>query len=436
MPMSEEFKQALFPHLKKIADYYRTPFHILFEKGIVDTGIGLNHAFRDIYGFQEFFAVKANSNPRILDIMCYPELDFGFDCSSSPELSRARKALGKAGITNYEDYIIFTSNNTDYHEFHKASKGRGCIINLDDITLIDKLLYGMPELICFRYNPGDKRQGGGHIFGNPSDQKYGIAHWQIVDACKLAMEKGAKRFGLHTMVVSNELNHEYMIETVAMLCEVAEEIKSKLGIQFEFFNMGGGIGIPYRPWEKQVDIIQMAERIKEVLDTFKQKNGYLPKLYMESGRYITGPQGVLVTTVINQKHIYKEYVGVDASMPCNPRPGMYGPDSNDVYHHITVLGKENDPISGKADVVGSLCENCDKFAVDRELPKIEVGDIFIIEDTGAHAIEMGSKYNGRFPCKQLLLRRDGSVQLIRREDTEEDYDRPYNDFESNILIFE
>ncbi|MFH2092537.1 MAG: diaminopimelate decarboxylase, partial [Pseudomonadota bacterium] len=269
--------------------------------------------------------------------------------------------------------------------------------------------------ICFRYNPGSRREGN-TIIGNPVEAKYGVSHDQIIDAYTQCVDLGIKRFGIHTMLASNELNYEYMVETARMLLRIIKEINDKLNITFEFINIGGGLGIPYRPDAKPFDLDAMATQITALFNTFKDQNGWVPRLYMESGRYITGPHGVLVTQVINHKQIYRDYVGVDASMSSLMRPGMY-----DAYHHIHILDKENETTLKTVDVVGALCENNDKFAVQRQLPQTREGDILIIHDTGAHGHAMGFNYNGHLRPKELMLREDGRVELIRRAETMEDY---------------
>ena len=273
----------------------------------------------------------------------------------------------------------------------------------------------MPEVICFRYNPGPRRTGNS-IIGKPEEAKYGVSHTQIADAYAQARAKGAKRFGLHTMLASNELNHTYMVQTTEMLLEMVERIGSELGIRFEFINMGGGLGIPYRPEDAPFDLQAMGEGISDLIHAFEKRNGYQPKLYMESGRYMTGPHGVLVVKAINRKEIYRTYIGVDASMSSLMRPAMYG-----AYHHIDVYGKDGQTPAETVDVVGSLCENNDKFAIQRPLPPIEDGDLLIIQDTGAHGHAMGFNYNGNLRPKELLLRSDGQVELIRRAETVTDY---------------
>lgn len=406
MPMSEAFQNRLFPILNSVAGHFGTPFHIYDETGIRETGQMMISAFSGIKGFREYFAVKALPNPTILEIM--KDMGFGFDCSSVAELILSR-GTGAGG----ED-IMFTSNNTSAEEFRSAAEDGGCILNLDDITLIPKVPE-MPELICFRYNPGPRCLGNA-IIGNPEESKYGITFEQAPDAYRQARERGAKRFGLHTMVVSNELNHAYHIQTARMVLELAEAVTEKTGIEFEFVNMGGGIGIPYRPEEKPFDLLAEGAEMTELFRQFKERNSYAPRLYLESGRYMTGPHGVLVTTAINRKNIYRTYIGVDACMSALMRPGMYG-----AYHHISVPGKDSEPKMCCADVVGALCENNDKFAVQRELPDIADRDILVIHDTGAHGHAMGFNYNGRLRPKELLLRTDGSVSLIRREETVSDY---------------
>ena len=372
MPISTEFADRLIPMLRAVADHYGTPFHIYDEKGIRDTGRALVNAFAGIDGFREYFAVKALPNPRIMAIMA--DMGFGFDCSSIPELHLAR------GVGAVGEAIVFTSNNTSWEEFDAAAGSGGCILNLDDISLIDKVPR-MPELISFRYNPGPGRTGNS-IIGNPVEAKYGVPSDQIVAAYRSAKSLGARRFGLHTMLVSNELDHSYMVETAQMLLDVTEELSAELGLTLEFINIGGGLGIPYRPGEKPLDIETMAAEITTLFQQFETRNGYVPNLHMESGRYMTGPHGVLVTRAINRKDIYRTYIGVDACMSALMRPGMYG-----AYHHISVFGKEGEEET--VDVVGSLCENNDKFAIQRPLPRIEDGDLLCIQDAGAHGHAMG-----------------------------------------------
>lgn len=406
MPMSQAFKDRLFPHLPAIVSHYGTPFHIYDEIGIRETGRRLQAAFADIPVFREYYAVKALPNPAILAIM--QDMGFGFDCSSITELMLARQL----GATP-ED-IMFTSNNTSPEDFAAAASEGGCILNLDDINLIDKVPE-MPELICFRYNPG-RRRTGNDIIGKPEEAKYGVSHEQIIEAYRQVQAKGAKRFGLHTMLASNELHYSYMVQTAAMLLELVETIGKELGIRFEFINIGGGLGIPYLPEHDPLNIEAMGEEITALFVDFQDRFGYCPALYMESGRYMTGPHGALVVQAINRKDIYRTYIGVDACMSALMRPALYG-----AYHHIEVLGKENSAGTEVVDVVGSLCENNDKFAVQRQLPKIVDGDILIIQDSGAHGHAMGFNYNGKMRPQELLLWQEGKVRLIRREERPEDY---------------
>ncbi len=407
MPMSDGFKKRLFPKVNEIAEHFGTPFHIYDETGIRETGEALKQAFSGIEGFQEFYAVKALPNPKILELM--KDMGFGFDCSSIPELIMSRQVGATA------DDIMFTSNNTTPHEFAAALGEGGCVLNLDDLSLIDKVPAPFPELICFRYNPGPRRTGN-IIIGNPVEAKYGVTHDQVIAAYRKAKEKGATRFGLHTMVASNELDYTYMVETARMVLEIVELVEYELDIRFEFVNIGGGFGIPYKPEDVPLDIETMSKDITVLFNAFREKHGYAPKMYMESGRYMTGPHGCLITTAINSKDIYRKYIGVDACMSSLMRPALY-----EAYHHIDVVGKENTEKTETYDVAGSLCENNDKFAVQRQLPPIEDGDLIAIHDSGAHGHAMGFQYNGRLRPKELLLRADGTVELIRREETNEDY---------------
>ena len=406
MPMSREFADRLFPVLDRIADHYGTPFHIYDEAGIRETGRAVSEAFSGIDGFREYYAVKALPNPRILEIM--GDMGYGYDCSSVTELMLARRVGGRG------DDIMFTSNNTSREEFELAAADGGCILNLDDISLIPKVPE-FPELICFRYNPGPRRTGNA-IIGNPVEAKYGVSHDQILDAYRQARERGAKRFGLHTMLASNERDYTYMVETTRMLLEMAAWIGGELGIRFEFLNIGGGLGIPYRPGDTPLNLEALGREVVALFRDFGKEHGYAPALYMESGRYMTGPHGVLVATAINRKEIYRTYVGLDACMSALMRPGMYG-----AYHHIEVPARAGGEEFEVVDVVGSLCENNDKFAIQRELPRIQDGDRVVVQDTGAHGHAMGFTYNGKLRPKELLLRNDGAVELIRREETPEDY---------------
>ena len=422
MPMSPSYAERLEPVLPKIAAEFGTPFHIYDEAGIVENGRRLNELFAGIPGFREYYAVKALPNLRILELV-FNELGFGFDCSAVAELQMARQVGAKPAD------IMFSSNNTSPGEYAEALAHGGCILNLDDITFIDKVP-AMPELICFRYNPGSRREGN-TIIGKPEEAKYGVRHDQVVEAYRRARDAGAKRFGLHTMVISNERNHEYMVATIEMLFDVMRDVTEELGIQFEFINIGGGIGIPYRPEDNAFDLEALASKATGLFEKFGESEGYQPRLLMECGRYITGPYGVLVTQVLNVMSKYRDYVGVDACMSSLMRPGMY-----DAYHHITAVGQDGRPkrgVSGLVDVVGSLCENNDKFAQQRPLPAVEDGDLLMIHDTGAHGLAMGFQYNGRLRPKELLLRRDGTVELIRRAETIDDYLRTQTNFEPKVL---
>jgi len=392
----------------EVMDKYPTPFHIYDEKGIRENAARLKKAFKD-FEFKEFFAVKCLPNPFILKIM--KDEGFGLDCSSLPELLLAEKV----GITG--ENIMFSSNDTPAEEFVKA-KELGAIINLDDISHIEMLekTAGIPELICFRYNPGPARTGN-VIIGDPKEAKYGFTKEQLFEGYKIMKEKGVNRFGLHTMVVSNELDSSSFVETAKMLFELVVEVNKKLGIRIEFVNFGGGVGIPYKPTDRPVDINYVARELKKLYDEIIAANGLAPvKIFTEYGRNMTGPYGYLVARVRHLKHIYKDYVGLDASMANLMRPAIYG-----AYHHITVLGKEDKEEDHKYDVTGSLCENNDKFAIDRMLPLVEVGDILVIHDTGAHGHAMGFNYNGKLRSSELLLRGDGSVVEIRRAETTDDY---------------
>jgi len=405
MPMSKAFENRLYPRLKEIVEYFGTPFHIYDEAGIRETGHRLKQCFGSIPGFREYYAVKALPNPAILAIIA--DMGFGFDCSSLAELVLSRRVGGSG-----ED-LMFTSNNTTRQEFSMAMADGGSILNLDDISLVDKLP-AMPDLICFRYNPGERRSGNA-IIGTPVEAKYGVSHEQLIEAYRTAQDRGARRFGLHTMLASNERDHTYMVQTAAMLLEQVERIATVLDVRFEFINIGGGLGIPYRPADAPLDLEAMARAITAAFNAFSLRNGYMPRLYMESGRFMTGPHGALVATAINRKEIYRTYVGLDACMSALMRPGIYN-----AYHHVTVPGKAMDATQ-VVDVVGSLCENNDKFAIQRPLPPIAEGDPVVIHDTGAHGHAMGFNYNGKLRPKELLLKLDGTVELIRREERLEDY---------------
>ncbi|MDO8576874.1 MAG: diaminopimelate decarboxylase [Candidatus Daviesbacteria bacterium] len=402
LPFSESF-------IEEIIKKYPTPFHIYDETGIRENAKRFYKAFSWVDNFKNYFAVKALPNPHILKIL--KEESMGVDCSSLPELVLAEKV----GFKGKE--IMFSSNDTPPNEFKKA-KELGAIINLDDITHIKMLeqVAGIPEIICFRYNPGPLRKGNRFI-GNPAEAKYGLTKDQLFEGYKIMRDKGVKRFGLHTMVVSNELDVNALVETVAMLFDLIVEISKTLEIKFEFVNLGGGIGIPMKPDEKAVDLEDLSGKIKKLYQEKIAKNGLIPlRIVMECGRMVTGPYGYLVTTVIHEKHTYKEYIGVDACMANLMRPALYG-----AYHHETVLGKEDKPKTYTYDVTGSLCENNDKFAIDRKLPKVEIGDILVIHDSGAHGHAMGFNYNGKLRSAELLLQLGGKVKQIRRAETIDDY---------------
>ncbi|WP_371371738.1 diaminopimelate decarboxylase [Sporomusa aerivorans] len=396
--------------LVDVIKQFPTPFHIYDERAIRQNVRKLTQAFSWAPEFKEYFAVKATPNPHILKIL--REEGLGADCSSLPELLLAEK-VGMKG-----EEIILTSNDTPAIEFKKARE-LGAIINLDDISHIDYLEKhaGIPEMISFRYNPGPLREGGNSIIGNPEESKYGLTRKQLLDAYRIMQARGVKRFGIHTMVISNELDPNYFIETANMMFDLIIEIKRTLDIQIEFVNFGGGIGIPYRPEQEPVDITVISQGIKKAYESKIVANGLAPlKIAMECGRVITGPYGYLVSTVLHKKEIYKNYVGLDACMANLMRPALYG-----AYHHITVLGKEDWPLGYIYDVTGSLCENNDKFAVNRKLPMLDIGDVVVIHDAGAHGHAMGFNYNGKLRSAELMLKPDGSVELIRRAETIEDY---------------
>jgi diaminopimelate decarboxylase len=395
--------------IREIAEKYPTPFHIYDEEGIRDTSKGLYAAFKNLPGFKNYFAVKALPNPHILKLL--KEEGMGADCSSLPELILAERT----GITG-ED-IMFTSNDTPANEFKKAMD-LGAIINLDDISHFEFLekTAGIPDLIFFRYNPGALKKGNA-IIGNPEEAKYGFTKEQLIEGYSMAKKKGVTRSGLHTMVASNELDPDYFIETANLLFRTAVEIKETLGITIEIINLGGGIGIPYRPDQTNVDIDKIGREVEKFHKTILKPAGLgNVKIVMENGRMITGPYGYLVTRVIHKKNTYKNFIGTDANMANLMRPAIYG-----AYHHITVLGKEDENPATVYDVTGSLCENNDKFAIDRKLPEIEIGDILVIHDTGAHGHSMGFNYNGKLRSAELLLTPEGGVRQIRRAETLDDY---------------
>lgn len=398
--------------VEKIAEKYPTPFHIYDEKGIRENAEAVKEAFAWNKGFREFFAVKANPNPYLMSIM--QDYDFGFDCSSETELLLS-DAVGAGG-----EHIMYSSNDTPEREFLLAEK-LGAYINLDDITMIDKVDKALggkfPKTMCCRYNPGGVFKLSNGIMDNPGDSKYGMTKDQILDAFRILMGKGVEHFGIHAFLASNTVTNEYYPALAGELFELAVFLKKKTGADITFINLSGGVGIPYWPDQEPNDIHVIGEGVHRKFDEILVPNGLgNVRIFTEMGRFMMGPYGGLVTKAINEKHIYKEYIGVDACA-CNlMRPAMYG-----AYHHITVLGKEDAPCDHKYDVTGSLCENNDKFAVDRMLPKIDMGDYLFIHDTGAHGFSMGYNYNGKLWSSELLLKEDGSVQMIRRAETPRDY---------------
>ncbi|WP_295795722.1 diaminopimelate decarboxylase [uncultured Treponema sp.] len=398
--------------LIELAKKFPTPFYIYDEKAIRENVKYFYKAFSIFPSFTEYFAVKALPNPYILKVL--ESEGCGGDCSSLPELMLCEKS----GITGHR--IMFTSNDTPAQEFVYAQK-LGAIINLDDITHIDFLKNALggklPDTICFRYNPGPLKEGGNSIIGKPEEAKYGLTKEQMIQAYKICKAEGVKHFGIHTMVASNELNPDFFVDTARIVFELILEVQKECGVNIEFADLGGGVGIPYKSGQKKVDLDYVAKGIKILYDKMIVPAGLDPlKLCFECGRPITGPYGWLVTKAIHEKNIYRNYIGVDASMADLMRPGMYG-----AYHEVTVSGKENAPKDFVYDVSGSLCENCDKFAVQRSLPKIEIGDLLIIHDAGAHGRAMGFNYNGKLRAGELLLRSDGTIKEIRRCETVEDY---------------
>lgn len=409
--MSSDFPLS-HSQLVELAKKFPTPFYIYDEKAIRENVKYFYKAFSIFPSFTEYFAVKALPNPYILKVL--ESEGCGGDCSSLPELMLCEKS----GITGQR--IMFTSNDTPAQEFVYAQK-LGAIINLDDITHIDFLKNALggklPDTICFRYNPGPLKEGGNSIIGKPEEAKYGLTKEQMIHAYKICKAEGVKHFGIHTMVASNELNPDFFVDTARIVFELILEVQKECGVNIEFADLGGGVGIPYKSGQKKVDLDYVAKGIKVLYDKMIVPAGLDPlKICFECGRPITGPYGWLVTKAIHEKNIYRNYIGVDASMADLMRPGMYG-----AYHEVTVSGKENAPKDFVYDVSGSLCENCDKFAVQRNLPKIEIGDLLIIHDAGAHGRAMGFNYNGKLRAGELLLRSDGTVKEIRRRETVEDY---------------
>ncbi len=408
--MSEKKVPFTKEQLEAIAAEFGTPFHIYLEQGIRDNARELIKAFAWAPKFREHFAVKALPNPYIVQILA--QEGCGADCSSLPELILAEKA----GIQG--EAVCFTANDVPAAEFIRA-KEMGATINLDDITHIKYLeeCAGLPELISFRYNPGPLREGGNTIIGTPEEAKYGLTRAQLLEGIDYCLKRGVKRFGLHTMVVSNELNVDYLIETSRMMFELAVEVKEKTGVKVDFVNLGGGIGVPYKPEQQKVDLQAFGQGVRRQFEAIMVPNGLdQVMIALESGRMMTGPFGYLVCRAIHRKDTYKHYIGVDSCMAHLMRPALYG-----AYHHITVMGKENAPCDHVYDVVGSLCENNDKFAINRELPEIQIGDLLVIHDTGAHGLAMGFNYNGKLRCQELLYQADGTVKRIRRAETLADY---------------
>lgn len=407
--MNEKTWPVSEARLEEIIAEYPTPFHIYDAKGIVDNIRRFIKAFSWAKDFKEYFAVKATPNPYIMRLL--QKEGVGADCSSLAELILCEKV----GITG--DDIIFSSNDTPYEEYAKAME-MGAIINLDDITHVAYLeKHGeLPNRLAFRYNPGPLKHGGNTIIGLPEEAKYGMTGDQIIEAINYCKNHGVERFGLHTMVVSNELDITGLIGTAELMFDLALRVKKETGIEVDFIDFGGGIGVAYRPEETPVDYEALSAGIKEAYETMIIGNGHSPiSLAFECGRMVTGPYGYLVATAIHRKDIYKHYIGLDACMANLMRPALYGS-----YHHITVVGKENAPLDHVYDVTGSLCENNDKFAIDRKLPKIDMGDRIVIHDAGAHGHSMGFNYNGKLRSAELLLNEDGSVTQIRRAETLDD----------------
>lgn len=395
--------------LESIVKEYPTPFHIYDEAGIRANVKRLQEAFSWNEGFREYFAVKALPNPVIMRLLF--DIGCGMDCSSLTELMLSRAV----GITGHD--IMFSSNDTPANEYQLASE-MGVLINLDDITHIEFLAKngGIPKTVCLRLNPGGEFLLGNTIMGNPGEAKYGMTREQLSEGVKTLMALGAREFGLHAFLVSNTTDDDYYPALARKLFKTAVELQQETGAVFTFVNLSGGIGIPYRPYEKETDIRYIGEEVKREYERIIAPSALKLRIFTELGRYITGPFGYLVTRAIHKKETHKKYIGVDACA-CNlMRPAMYG-----AYHHITVMGKEHDPLTNVYDVVGSLCENNDKFAVDRPLPKTEPGDLLVIHDTGAHGFSMGYNYNGKLRSAELLLKPNGGAELIRRAETPEDY---------------
>ena len=408
--MNEKKVPFTCEQLESIIAHIPTPFHIYDAKGFVENIRRFITAFSWAKDFKEYFAVKATPNPYIMRLL--QKEGVGADCSSLAELVLCEKV----GITGSD--IIFSSNDTPYEEYAKALK-MGAIINLDDIThiaYIEKHNGRLPERLCFRYNPGSLKEGGNTIIGLPEEAKYGMTQDQIIEAVMYCKDHGVSHFGLHTMVVSNELDINGLIGTAELMFDLALLVKEKTGVEVEFIDFGGGIGVAYKPEQTPVDFEALSAGIKKAYEEKIEGNGHSPiSLAFECGRMVTGPYGYLVATAIHRKDIYKHYIGLDACMANLMRPALYGS-----YHHITVMGKEQAPADHVYDVTGSLCENNDKFAIDRQLPKIDIGDRIVIHDAGAHGHAMGFNYNGKLRSAELLLHEDGQVELIRRAETLDD----------------
>lgn len=397
--------------LEEMINTYPTPFHLYDEKGIRENAKRLRDAFAWNQGFKEYFAVKATPNPFLLQIL--KEYGCGTDCSSMTELMMSEAS----GFQGHD--IMFSSNDTPPEEFQYAHD-LGAIINLDDITHIqclEAVLGKIPETISCRYNPGGLFKISNDIMDNPGDAKYGMTTEQLFEAFKILKAKGAKNFGIHAFLASNTVTNEYYPMLAKVLFEVAVRLREEAGADIRFINLSGGIGIPYRPDQEPNDIKAIGEGVRKVYEEVLVPAGMGGvALFTELGRFMMGPYGCLVTKAIHEKHTHKEYIGVDACAVNLMRPAMYG-----AYHHITVMGKEDAPCDHKYDIVGSLCENNDKFAIDRMLPEIEKGDLLVIHDTGAHGFAMGYNYNGKLKSAELLLKEDGTVQMIRRAETPKDY---------------
>lgn len=397
--------------IEEIKKTYPTPFHLYDEAGLRANCEAVRDAFSWNPGFREYFAIKALPNPFILKI--FKEYGFGCDCASETELMLAR------ALDFGPEEIMFSSNDTPASEFRYASE-IGAVINFDDISHIDffeEQVGPLPETVSCRYNPGGVYEISNGIMDNPGDSKYGFTREQLFRGFGMLKEKGVKNFGLHSFLVSNTVTNDYYPQLSRTLFELAVELQRETGCNIRFINLSGGVGIAYRPEETPNDIAVIGEGVKKAYEEILVPAGMGDvAIYTEMGRFMTGPYGCLVTTAIHEKKIYKDYIGVDACAVDLMRPAIYG-----AYHHITVLGKEDAPCDHVYDVTGSLCENNDKFAIDRKLPEIERGDVLVIHDTGAHGYSMGYNYNGKLKSPELLLRTDGSVQLIRRGETPRDY---------------